>query len=74
MPESLKYMSTKQITDELNELDAKWDDFHATCDGMAGSPGEWMTERINELETELRRRGFPIGVCDALAAYREVMK
>jgi hypothetical protein len=53
-------MSIKQITDELDALDTQWDEFHANCEGMSGSPGEWMIERMDELETELRRRGSPV--------------
>jgi hypothetical protein len=53
-------MSIKQITDELDALDTQWEEFRAKCDGMSGSPGEWMIERMDELETELKRRGVPV--------------
>lgn len=29
-------------------------------EGHGGSPGEWMHERINEIETEAKRRGAPL--------------
>jgi len=47
------------LTDELAVLGREWDEFRAGLDedgGMAGSPGEWMVERMDELETELRKR------------------
>lgn len=54
-PQSAKYMSIKQITDELDALDTQWEEFRRDCEG-SGSPGEWMVERMGELETELNRR------------------
>ncbi len=53
-------MSIDQIHAELTALDIRWEGFHQSCDGMSGSPGEWMVERMDELETELRRRGAPV--------------
>ena len=49
-------METLWIHAELEKLAREWDEFRAECDGMAGSPGEWMIERMDELETELKRR------------------
>lgn len=54
-----KDLTTKQISDELDTLDAKWRDLRAAleeCGGASGSPGEWLIERMGELETEMERR------------------
>lgn len=58
-PQSAKYMSSKQITDELAALDTQWEEYHRDLEGKSGSPGEWMVERMDELETELKRRRAP---------------
>lgn len=53
-----KKMSDEEIAKELTELGRKWDGFRASEDsGHGGSPGEWMYERMGELETEQKRRG-----------------
>lgn len=52
-------MSDSEIANELAELNAKWDDMHRELmesGGMSGSPGEWMHERMGELEHEYSRR------------------
>lgn len=50
-------MLDNQIDDELHTLGIKWDAFQADIgEGHGGSPGEWMWERLGELETEQRRR------------------
>lgn len=50
-------MLDNQIDDELHTLGIKWDAFQADIgEGYGGSPGEWMVERMGELETEQRRR------------------
>lgn len=51
-----KQMTVKQISDELDVLSQKWRDYRDGLDGHQGSPGEWMVERMDELETELKRR------------------
>lgn len=51
-----KDMTDVAIAAELDELDIRWEKFRANLDGMAGSPGEWMIERMDELETEQKRR------------------
>jgi hypothetical protein len=41
------------------------------CGGASGSPGEWLYERLDEIETEMKRRGmgeFDDGRFAALAA------
>lgn len=53
-------MSTEAIEAELDQLDKRWSSFRDGLEGMSGSPGEWMVERMDELETELRRRGAPV--------------
>lgn len=57
-PQSAKYMSVKQISDELDVLAQRWRDLQDSLagDGMSGSPGEYIVERKDELETELNRR------------------
>lgn len=52
-----RQLTTKQIRLELDELDDQWKQFRKDLEGMSGSPGEWMVERMDELETELKRRG-----------------
>lgn len=52
-------MSNEEISQELARLTVEWNAFRdglEVDDGMAGSPGEWMVERMDELETEQRRR------------------
>lgn len=49
-------MSTKQLGDELDALTQQFRDYRAGLEGKSGSPGEWMVERMDELETELTRR------------------
>jgi hypothetical protein len=50
-----KKLTDAEIVAELNVLEAK---FRATRegDGHGGSPGEWLVERMSELETEQKRR------------------
>ena len=52
-------MSVMAIVKELDALGTKWDAFRkeiAEDGGWGGSPGEWMVERMGELEHELKRR------------------
>lgn len=51
-------LSDAEISKELQALGEQWDEFRKDLgdDGYGGSPGEWMVERIDELETEQRRR------------------
>jgi hypothetical protein len=54
-----RQMSNDEIESEIGELIAKWDDLRKDLEesgGMSGSPGEWMVERMDELETERLRR------------------
>lgn len=52
-----QYMTDEAISRELDDLEAKFERSRADDDeGTAGSPGEWMVERMNELETEQKRR------------------
>lgn len=53
-----KAMTDKEIARELVELGKRWNSFRAGVEdeGMSGSPGEWMIERMGELETEQKRR------------------
>jgi hypothetical protein len=52
-------MTDSQIAIELKKLEREWDDLRDDLEesgGMSGSPGEWLYERMNELETEQKRR------------------
>lgn len=55
-PKPAASMSTVEILNEMEELNAKWDDFHRDLEGMSGSPGEWMVERMDELQYVLKQR------------------
>jgi hypothetical protein len=50
-------LTDEEIARELVELGSRWDAFRSSDDeGHGGSPGEWMVERMDELETEQKRR------------------
>ena len=49
-------MQDAAIERELSKLKRRWDRFFATEPEGGGSPGEWMAERMDELETEQMRR------------------
>ncbi len=52
-----RMMTDAEIASELESLGKKWDAFRDSDDeGHGGSPGEWMVERMGELETEQKRR------------------
>jgi hypothetical protein len=51
-----RQMTDDAIAAELTQLGKEFDDFREGLEGMAGSPGEWMVERMDELNTERRRR------------------
>ena len=54
-----KDMTLQDINAELFSLEAKLQELYAALEesgGHGGSPGEWIYERIDELETELDRR------------------
>lgn len=57
-----RHMKDEAIARELSRLEKKWAALRSGDDGHGGSPGEWMVERMDELETEQRRRaaGGPI--------------
>lgn len=53
-------MTTEEIRKEHDLLSRKWDDLFTEYDnegGHSGSPGEWLWERLGELEQELKKRG-----------------
>jgi hypothetical protein len=59
-------MTNAELRAEIERLDAQFLASRSGDDaGHCGSPGEWMYERINELETELKRRGAPATVVPA---------
>jgi hypothetical protein len=50
-------LTDDQISSELSSLETKWKASRSSDEeGHGGSPGEWMVERMDELETEQRRR------------------
>ena len=54
-------MTDAQLVEELDELEKKFNAFRDDLDeGHGGSPGEWITERMGELETEQVRRAAAI--------------
>lgn len=48
-------MPDEDIHLEIYDLEKLWDHY-LECEGKSGSPGEWILERLHELETEQRRR------------------
>lgn len=51
-------MTDEELTCELSLLEKRFKGLREDLDeGHAGSPGEWMVERMCELETEQSRRG-----------------
>lgn len=49
-------MTDAEIKEQIADLDRRFIDLRSNCDGMSGSPGEWMIERLDELRTALARR------------------
>jgi hypothetical protein len=52
-----RQMTDDELSAELLAIEKQWDEFcREIGDGHGGSPGEWMVERMDEIETEKRRR------------------
>lgn len=54
---------TAELIAEHRRLGGEWDALRASldeCGGRSGSPGEWLIERMGEIETTLSRRGVTI--------------
>lgn len=51
-------LTNSEIVSEFERVSKLWDDLFNDSDfeGHSGSPGEWMMERLNELETEQNKR------------------
>ena len=49
-----------EIASELKELGKAWGASRVDDEGHGGSPGEWVIERMTELETEQKRRALPV--------------
>ncbi|HEX5244076.1 MAG TPA: hypothetical protein VFW23_12500 [Tepidisphaeraceae bacterium] len=49
-------MTNAQLHAELRRVSDEWDEFREGLEGMSGSPGEWMVERMDEIATEIERR------------------
>jgi hypothetical protein len=63
MQHPAKNIATAELWRELAKTQEEWDQLRADLEesgGHSGSPGEWLYERMNEIETELGRRGFAI--------------
>lgn len=56
-PPVARRMKVKNLRAELKALGNHFTEFRKTAEG-GGSPGEWMVERMDEIETELKRRGI----------------
>lgn len=54
-------LTDEQITSEIDRIGKLWDESRndPEFEGHSGSPGEWMIERLMELETAQRRRSAP---------------
>lgn len=53
-------MTENELAAELMRLEVLWDEVNADLvesGGMAGSPGEWIIERMDEIRTEQMQRG-----------------
>ena len=53
---TVSLMTDDEISLELEALGKRWDAFREDDEGHGGSPGEWMVERMGELEAEQKRR------------------
>lgn len=53
---------TADLIAELYRCRAEWDELRADLEGVGGSPGERLIERMDEIETTLSRRGIAIPV------------
>lgn len=51
-----RLMTDAEIAVEIFAVEQRFDEYRAACDGKSGSPGEWLVERLDELETEKLRR------------------
>jgi hypothetical protein len=53
---SARRMTAPELVRELDRVGKEWDEFRRDLEGMSGSPGEWLVERMDEIKTELKRR------------------
>lgn len=55
---SARSMTDDELSIERKHLELEWDKCRSEVDdeGMAGSPGEWIIERLDEINTERTRR------------------
>jgi hypothetical protein len=52
----VRELSDLELAAELTERGNDWDAVRADDEGHGGSPGEWIIERIDEIEAEIKRR------------------
>lgn len=52
---NIESMTRPELRKELFALGKKWDEFRKDAEG-GGSPGEWMYERLDELQTALQKQ------------------
>lgn len=48
-------MTRPEIETEIEDLKKKWDARRDDDEGHGGSPGEWIVERLEHLETVLKK-------------------
>jgi len=59
MNHQLGEYTEEELREELESIGLQWDELCSSDEELgSGSPGEWMVERMEELETELRRRAL----------------
>lgn len=52
-----RLMTDDELSAELERVGKQWDELRSDPElAGGGSPGEWMVERMDEIETEKRRR------------------
>lgn len=52
-------LTDHELALEITRLEHQWDNLFAALEesgGCSGSPGEWLTERLTELDSERRKR------------------
>jgi hypothetical protein len=52
----VRQMTDVELTAEYDSMWGLWDTSREDEEGHSGSPGEWIMERIDEIETEQKRR------------------
>lgn len=56
---SARLMTDDELSTERKKLETQWDELQKDLEesgGMSGSPGEWIVERLDEINSERTRR------------------